>query len=100
MTATSPMTIASNVIHELKSLAPCVLAVIYEIEDDETYQRIVHNIPYGLGQQDILLIASMLNTFFPPTNQLYVAQRLGDGMFTVIVNPDTLELEWESDSTP
>lgn len=99
MTATSTMPIASNVVHEEESLDPRVFAVIDEINDDETYQRIVHNIPYGLDQQDVLLIASMLNMYFPPTDPHDVAECLGDGVFTVILNPATHQLEWESDST-
>lgn len=99
MTATPTMTIASDVLHEENSLDPRIFAVIDEINDDETYQRIVHNIPFGLDSQDVLLITSMLNIYYPPTDPHDVAECLGDGTFTVIVNPTTRQLEWESDST-
>lgn len=99
MTAISTTKIASNVIHEENSLDPRIFFVIDDIRDDVTYQRIVHNIPYGLDLADMLLIASMLNDYYPPTVLHDVARCLGDGTFTVIVNHDTHKLEWESDST-
>lgn len=97
MTAPPTMTIYSDLPHE--SLDHRVLVVIEEIDDDETYQRIVHNISCGLDMEDVLLIASMMNRFFPPTNRFDVAECHGDDKFTVIVNSDTHKLEWEADST-
>jgi hypothetical protein len=99
MTATSTMAIASNVIHEEESLDPRIFAVIDEISDDEAYQRIVSSISFWLDQQDVLLIASMLNTYFPPADPYDVAECLDESVFTVILNPLTNKLEWESDST-
>ena len=99
MTAISTTKIASNVIHEENSLDPRIFVVIKDVSDDVTYQRIVRNIPYGLDPADTLLIASMLNNYYPPTFLYDVAGCLGDGTFTVIVNQDTHKLEWESDST-
>lgn len=99
MNATSTMTTARNVIHDENSLDPRIFAVIDGLSDDVTYQRIVYNIPYGLDAEDTLLIASMLNTYYPATDLHDVAGCLGDGTFTVILNTDTHKLEWESDST-
>ena len=99
MTATPTMTIANKAIHKEEPLDPRVFAVINEINDDDTYQRIVYSIPYDLDQQDVLLIASMLNTYFPPTDPYDVAECPNDSAFTVILNPLTNRLEWESDST-
>jgi hypothetical protein len=93
------MTITSDLPHEENSLDPRVFAVIDGLSDDVTYQRIVYNIPYGLDAEDTLLIASMLNTYYPATDLHDVAGCLGDGTFTVIVNAGTHRLEWESDST-
>jgi heme oxygenase len=69
MNATSTITIASNIIHEEESLDPRIFAVIDEISDDEAYQRIVSSISFWLDQQDVLLLASMLNTYFPPADR-------------------------------
>lgn len=99
MTATSTIAIGSNVIHGKESLDPRVFSVIDEIENDETYQRIVSDLPYGLDDEDVLLIARLLNACYPPTDPCDVAECLGDGTFTVIVNPNTDKLEWESSST-
>lgn len=99
MNAIPTTTTAGNVIHEENSLDPRIFAVIDGLSDDLTYQRIVYNIPYGLDAEDTLLIASMLNTYYPAQDLHDVAACLGDGTFTVIVNADTHRLEWESDST-
>ncbi len=99
MPATPAMAIANNVPHKEDLLDPRIFAVLDEISDDETYKRILYNIPFGLDTQDVLLIASMLNFKYPPTNPQDVAECLGDGKFTVILNALTHELEWESDST-
>jgi hypothetical protein len=93
------MTPASNDIHEENSLDPRVFSVIDGISDDVTYQRVVYNIPYGLDPDDTLLIAGMLNIYYPPMDPHDIANCLGDGKFTVILNPITDELEWESSST-
>ena len=81
------------------SLDPRIFVVINNLHDDVVYQHIVHNIPYGLDRADMLLIASMLNDYYPPTVLHDVAGCLGDGTFTVIVNQDTHKLEWEANST-
>jgi uncharacterized glyoxalase superfamily protein PhnB len=73
--------------------------VVDDINDDETYQRIVSSISFWLDQQDVLLLASMLNTYFPPADPYDVAECLDESVFTVIFNPLTQKLEWESDST-
>lgn len=99
MTVSTMMAIASNVTHEDESLDPRVLTVIDAIPSPKTYERIVRYISFGLDQEDVLLIASMLNGNFPPTDPHDFAECLGDEIFTVIFNPLTQKLEWESNST-
>lgn len=99
MTASTMMAIASNVVHEEESLDPRVLTLIDAIPSHKTYERIVRHISSGLDQEDVLLIASMLNGNFPPTDLHDFAECLGDEVFTVIFNPLTQKLEWESNST-
>lgn len=99
MTATSTMTIASNVPHEESSLDPRIAEVIEMIEDDETFVRIVREIPCGLDTEDVLQIARLMNACFPPTDPNDIAACHGDGAFTVILNPTTNQLEWEAEST-
>ena len=99
MTATLNTTIAREILYYKTLLDPRIFVVIDEISDEETYERILYNIPLGLDTQDVLLITSMLNFEYPPTDPLDIAECLGDGRFTVVLNPLTHKPEWESDAT-
>ena len=99
MTATSTMTIHRDVHHSANRLDPRIFSVIDKINDYETYRRIVENIQLSLDTRDVLLIASKLNLYYPPTDPRDVADCLGDGAFSVVLNQDTHRLEWESTST-
>lgn len=98
MNATSILKAGSKVIHPDDLLDPRIFAVIDGISDDVTYHRIVYNVPYGLDAEDTLLVASLLNRYYPPTDTQDIAYCLGDGAFTVIIN-DKGVLEWEGSST-
>lgn len=99
MTASQTMTIANSVFSDANLLDPRIFSVIDEIDDFETYQRIVNNIPSSLEARDVLLIASKLNLHYPPTDVHDVADCLLDGAFSVIWNSITDRFEWESTST-
>lgn len=99
MIATLNTTIAREILFNSNLLDRRIFAVIDGISDDETHKRILYNLPFGLDTQDVLLIASMLNFAYPPRDLYDVAECLGDGKFTVIQNPLTHALEWESDAT-
>lgn len=99
MTASQTMTLANSVFSNRNLLDPRIFSVIDEIDDFETYQRIVNNIPSSLEARDVLLIASKLNLHYPPTDVHDVADCLLDGAFSVIWNSITDRFEWESTST-
>lgn len=99
MTATPTVTTTSSVISNRNLLDPRIFSVIDEIDDFETYQRIVNNITSTLEARDVLLIASKLNLHYPPTDVYDVADCLSDGAFSVVWNSITHRFEWESTST-
>ena len=97
MIATLTTTIAHNIRQE-DILDPRVFAVIEKISDCEILYRITENMACGLDTEDDLLISGWLNIHYPPADQYDVAQCLGHGVFTVILNSTTNRLEWESDA--
>lgn len=99
MTATPTVTTMNSVISNRNLLDPRIFSVIDEIDDFETYQRIVNNIPSTLEARDVLLIARKLNLHYPPTDVHDVADCLSNGAFSVVWNSITHRFEWESTST-